>query len=199
MSGFIEGVSRDQAVLFPERLDDWIGEDHLVRVGDLLVDRLDLVELGFPRHAAARTGRPGYHPAVRLKLVSYGYLNRVPCCRRLECEAGRNVELMWLTGRPVPDRKTIADFRRQNGPTIRKTCAKFVDLCRRVDVLRGEVVAVDGEPGSRLSRTVIGTTPKARSRAAWPIWKPRLVAISRKRTGSIVRKLAMHAPNVPPI
>ncbi|MGP9791826.1 IS1182 family transposase [Roseinatronobacter sp. NSM] len=144
MAGFIEGISRDQATLFPERLDDWIGEDHLVRVVDPFVDQLDLGALGFQRHAAARTGRPGYHPAVLLKLFIYGYLNRIPSSRRLECEAGRNVELMWLTGRLVPDHKTIAEFRRQNGPAIRRTCARFVELCRRIGVLKGEVVAVDG-------------------------------------------------------
>ncbi len=144
MAGFIEGVSRDQTTLFPERLDDWVGEDHPVRVVDMFVDQLDLGALGFERQAAARTGRPGYHPAVLLKLFIYGYLNRIPSSRRLECEAGRNVEVMWLTGRLVPDHKTIADFRRQNGPAIRKTCAKFVELCRRIGVLKGEVVAVDG-------------------------------------------------------
>lgn len=102
MSGFIEGVRRDQTTLFPERLEDWIGEDNLVRVVDLFVDELDLAALGFHRHAAARTGRPGYHPAVLLKLFIYGYLNRIPSSRRLEREAGRNVEVMWLTGRLVP-------------------------------------------------------------------------------------------------
>ena len=144
MAGFIEGVSREQTTLFPDRLEDWIGEDHLVRVVDLFVDQLDLPALGFQRHAAARTGRPGYHPAVLLKLFIYGYLNRIPSSRRLECEAGRNIEVMWLTGRLVPDHKTIADFRRQNGPAIRGTCAQFVELCRRVGVLKGAVVAVDG-------------------------------------------------------
>ena len=143
MAGFIEGVSRDQTTLFPERLDDWVGEDHLVRVVDMFVNQLDLGALGFERHAAARTGRPGYHPAVLLKLFIYGYLNRIPSSRRLECEAGRNVEVMWLTGRLVPDHKTIADFRRQNGLAIRKTCAKFVELCLRIGALKGEVVAVD--------------------------------------------------------
>lgn len=113
MAGFIEGVNRDQTVLFPERLEDWIGEEHLVRVVDLFVDELDLAALGFHCHAAARTGRPGYHPAVLLKLLIYGYLNRIHSSRRLEREAGRNVELMWLTGRLVPDHKTIADFRRE--------------------------------------------------------------------------------------
>lgn len=144
MSGFIEGVGRDQSSLFPERLEDWVGEDNPVRVIDLFVDDLALLELGFERTAAARTGRPGYHPGVLLKLFIYGYLNRVPSSRRLEREAGRNVEAMWLTGRLVPDHKTIADFRRDNGPAIRRTCAVFVDLCRRMGVLKGDCVAIDG-------------------------------------------------------
>jgi transposase len=144
MSGFIEGVARDQASLFPERLEDWVGEDHPVRVIDLFVEDLDLPALVFDRTAAARTGRPGYHPAVLLKLFIYGYLNRVPSNRRLEREAARNVELMWLTGRLVPDHKTIADFRRDNGPAIRRICAAFVELCRRIGVLKGDCVAIDG-------------------------------------------------------
>jgi transposase len=84
------------------------------------------------------------HPAVLLKLFVYGYLNRIPSSRRLEREAGRNVEVMWLTGRLAADHKTIADFRRDNGPAIRKTCAQFVELCRRIGVLRGGCVAIDG-------------------------------------------------------
>ena len=143
MAGFIEGVARDQVTLFPERLEDWIGEDHLVRVVDFFVEELDLPGLGFARAAPARTGRPGYHPAVLLKLFIYGYLNRVPSSRRLEREAGRNVEVMWLTGRLAPDHKTIADFRRDNGPAIRRTCAQFVELCRRIGTLKGECVAID--------------------------------------------------------
>jgi transposase len=144
MAGFIEGVERGQSTLFPERLEDWVGEDHLVRVIDLFVEELDLSGLGFERTTSARTGRPGYHPAVLLKLFIYGYLNRVPSSRRLEREAGRNVELMWLTGRLAPDHKTIADFRRDNGRAIRRTCAQFVELCRRIGVLRGDCVAIDG-------------------------------------------------------
>lgn len=142
MAGFIEGVERGQSTLFPERLEDWVGEDHLVRVVDLFVEELDLAGLEFERATPARTGRPGYHPAVLLKLFIYGYLNRVPSSRRLEREAGRNVELMWLTGRLVPDHKTIADFRRDNGPAIRRTCAEFVELCRRIGVLKGDCVAI---------------------------------------------------------
>ncbi len=144
MSGFIEGVGRGQTTLFPDRLEDWVGEDSVVRVVDLFVDELDLLGLGFVRYAPARTGRPGYHPAVLLKLFIYGYLNRIPSSRRLEREAGRNVEVMWLTGKLVPDHKTIADFRRDNGPAIRKTCAQFVELCRRIGVLKGDCVAIDG-------------------------------------------------------
>jgi transposase len=144
MAGYIEGIDRDQTTLFPERLEDWIDEDHLVRVVDLFVEELDLNGLGFGRTTPARTGRPGYHPAVLLKLFIYGYLNRIPSSRRLEREAGRNVELMWLTGRLVPDHKTIADFRRDNGPAVRKTCARFVELCRRIGVLNGDCVAIDG-------------------------------------------------------
>jgi transposase len=116
MSGFIEGVGRDQVTLYRERLEDWIGEDHLVRVVDLFVDQFDLADLGFECVAPARTGRPGYHPAVLLKLFIYGYLNRLPSSRRLEREAGRNVEVMWLIGRLGPDHKTIADFRRDKPP-----------------------------------------------------------------------------------
>ena len=144
MAGFIEGLERGQTVLCPGRLEDWIGEDSLVRVADRFVDELALPGLGFGRSAPARTGRPGYHPAVPLKLFICGYLNRVPSSRRPEREAGRNVEAMWLTGRLVPDRKTIASFRCDNGPAIRKTCAQFVELCRRIGTLKGDCVAIDG-------------------------------------------------------
>ena len=144
MLGYIEGTDRGQMTLFPDRLEDWIGEDNPVRVVDLFVEEIDLVELGFGRTAPALTGRPGYHPSVLLKLFIYGYLNRVSSSRALEREAGRNVEVMWLTGRLAPDHKTIADFRRDNGPAIRKTCAQFVELCRRIGVLKGDCIAIDG-------------------------------------------------------
>lgn len=127
MAGFIEGVQRGQTVLFPDRLEDWIGEDDLVRVVDLFVEELDLSSLGFMHASSARTGRPGYHPAILLTLFIHGYMNRIPSRRRLEREAARNVKVMWLTGRLVPDHKTIAAFRRQNGAAIRKTCARFVE------------------------------------------------------------------------
>ncbi len=112
MKRFVEGVDRGQSSLFPERLDDWIGEDNSVRVIDVFVDELDLGQLGFGGVEPHWTGRPAYHPSVLLKLYIYGYLNRVQSSRRLEREAGRNVEVMWLCGRLVPDHKTIADFRK---------------------------------------------------------------------------------------
>ncbi len=114
MKRFVEGVDRGQSTLFPDRLEDWIGDDNPVRVVDVFVDELDLGGLGFDRVAPLATGRPSYHPSVLLKLYIYGYLNRVQSSRRLEREAGRNVEVMWLTGRLVPDHKTIADFRKDN-------------------------------------------------------------------------------------
>ncbi len=144
MNRFIEGTDRSQATLFPDRLEDWIYEDNPVRVIDAFVDALDLNGLGFVRATAAATGRPGYHPAALLKLYVYGYLNRVQSSRRLEREAGRNVEVMWLTGRLVPDHKTIADFRKDNGTAIRKVCSQFVELCRRIGLLSVASVAIDG-------------------------------------------------------
>ncbi len=144
MKRFIEGVDRGQSTLFPERLEDWIGDDNGVRVVDVFVDELDLGVLGFGRVQPLSTGRPSYHPAVLLKLYIYGYLNRVQSSRRLEREAGRNVEVMWLTCRLVPDHKTIADFRKDNGPAIRKVCARFVALCRQLGLLAEAGVAIDG-------------------------------------------------------
>ena len=144
MNRYIEGADRNQVTLFPDRLEDWIDEDNPVRVIDAFVDGLDLNGLGFERATAAATGRPGYHPAVLLKLYVYGYLNRVQSSRRLEREAGRNVEVLWLLGRLAPDHKTIADFRKDNGAAIRKVCAQFIELCRRIGLLSVASVAIDG-------------------------------------------------------
>jgi transposase len=142
MARFIEGENRQQAQLFPECLEDYVGEGNPVRVVDVFVDELDLAALGFAGPAA--TGRPGYHPAILLKLYLYGYLNQVQSSRRLEREAGRNVEVMWLTGKLAPDFKTIADFRRDHGSAIRAACAQFVVLCRQLGLLAGGTVALDG-------------------------------------------------------
>src|ERR1700758_2457001 len=144
MRRFVEGTDRGQSTLFPECLEDWIGEDNPVRVIDVFVDGLDLAGIGFSGIEPEVTGRPPYHPSVLLKLYIYGYLNRVQSSRRLEREAGRNVEGMWLTGRLAPDHKTIADFRKDNGPAIRKVCAQFVALCRAIGLLATASVAIDG-------------------------------------------------------
>ncbi len=144
MKRFVEGLDRSQSTLFPERLEDWIAEDNPVRVVDVFVDELDLGGLGFGRVAPRATGRPGYHPSGLLKLYIYGYLNRVQSSRRLEREAGRNVEVMWLCRRLAPDHKTIADFRKDNGPAIRKVCARFVVLCRQLGLFAEASVAIDG-------------------------------------------------------
>ena len=144
MKRFIEGEDRSQVTLLPECLDDFIGEDNPVRVIDAFVGELDLQELGFAGVEPATTGRPSYHPGLLLKIYIYGYLNRLQSSRRLEREAQRNVELMWLTGRLAPDFKTIADFRRDNGMGIRNVCRRFVELCRELKLFTQAVVAVDG-------------------------------------------------------
>ena len=144
MKRFVEGTDRKQSTLFPECLEDWIDENNSVQVIDAFVDELNLAELGFDGIAPEVTGRPAYHPSVLLKLYIYGYLNRVQSSRRLEREAGRNVELMWLTGRLVPDHKTIADFRKDNGKAIRKVCARFILLCRTLGLFGEVSAAIDG-------------------------------------------------------
>src|SRR5499425_1040072 len=144
MKRFVEGTDRGQSTLFPECLEDWIHEDNPVRVIDVFVDELNLGELGFEGVDPEATGRPSYHPSVLLKLYIYGYLNRVQSSRRLEHEAGRNVEVMWLTGRLAPDHKTIADFRKDNGRAIRQVCARFVALGGRLSIKTGTSVAIDG-------------------------------------------------------
>src|SRR6266581_6944169 len=137
MKRFVEGVDRGQSTLFPECLDDWVDEDNPVRVIDVFVDALDLGALDFGGVDAKATGRPSYHPSILLKLYVYGYLNRVQSSRRLEREAGRNVEVMWLTGRLVPDHK-------DNGRAIRQVCSRFVVLCRTMGLFAEAGVAIDG-------------------------------------------------------
>jgi transposase len=144
MGRFVEGVDRGQSTLLPECLDDWIDENNPVRVIEAFVEALNLAELGFAGVEPEVTGRPSYHPSVLLKLYIYGYLNRVQSSRRLEREAARNFEAMWLLGRLAPDHKTIADFRKENGAAIRKVCARFIELCRELGLLATASVAIDG-------------------------------------------------------
>jgi transposase len=144
MGRFVEGEDRRQSLLLPDSLDDYVTEDNPVRVVEVFVDELDLGTLGFKGMQPATTGCPAYHASTMLKIYLYGYLNRVPSSRRLEREAQRNVELIWLTGRLAPDFKTIANFRRDNGPAIRAACAQFVMLCRQLGLFTRAVVAIDG-------------------------------------------------------
>lgn len=144
MKRFIAGEDRQQITLLPDCLDDYITADNPVRLVEVFVDELDLTALGFAGAVPEATGRPAYHPATLLKIYLYGYLNRVPSSRRLERESQRNVELIWLTGRLMPDFKTLADFRKDNGSAIQAACAQFVVLCRRLNLFSKAVVAVDG-------------------------------------------------------
>ena len=144
MKRYVEGEDRFQSTLFPERLDDYIAEDNPVRAIDVFIDELDLERLGFDGMQPEATGRPAYHPATLLKIYIYGYLNRIQSSRRLEREAQRNVELIWLTGRLMPDFKTIADFRKDNGKAIRNVCREFIVLCRSLNLFSEAVVAIDG-------------------------------------------------------
>ena len=163
MKRFIEGLNREQSALFPERLEDDVAEDNPVRVVDVFVAALNLKELGFDRVVPEATGRPGYHPSTLLKIYIYGYLNRVQSSRRLERECQRNIELIWLTGRLMPDFKTIADFRKDYGKAIQAVCRTFVELCRRMELLDGATVAIDGskfvlaKPSCAWTRSTAGT------------------------------------------
>jgi transposase len=142
--GYIGG--ENQRDLLPETIDDYIGEDNPVRFVDAFVEKLDLEELGFERAVAAETGRPDYDPGDLLRLYLYGYLNRVGSSRRLEREAGRNLELKWLLRRLRPDFKTMADFRKDNGRAIQQVCREFTLVCKDLELLGGELVAIDGSP-----------------------------------------------------
>src|SRR5919198_1173655 len=144
MYRFIDGEDRMQQALLPHSLEDYVSEENPVRVIEVFIDELDLAALGFSGVTPAATGRPAYHPSTLLKIYLYGYLNRVQSSRRLEREAQRNIELMWLTGRLAPDFKTIADFRKDNGAAIRAVCSRFVVLCRELGLFTRAVIAIDG-------------------------------------------------------
>jgi len=159
MSGFIEGACRSQATLFPDRLDDYLTDENEIRVIDAFIDSLILPDLGF-KTVPSDTGRPGYHPSTMLKLFVYGYLNRIQSSRRLEREAGRNVELMWLLGRLAPDFKTIADFRKDDCKGIKNICREFIGLCRQLNMFTDTVVAIDGSKFKAVNSKGNNYTPK---------------------------------------
>lgn len=142
--GYLQGETRGQQTLFPVALDDLIPADHMCRVVDAFVGRLDMQALGFVRASAAETGRPGYDPRDLLKLYLYGYLQQVRSSRRLEAECRRNVEVMWLLGRLVPDYKSIAEFRRLHREAVTEAGAELVQFARSVGLVKGEWIAIDG-------------------------------------------------------
>ena len=144
MRRFIEGADRTQVSLLPECVEDYVEAENPVRVIEAFVEQLDLRVMGFEGVDPEATGRPAYHPAVLLKIYLYGYLNRVQSSRRLEHETQRNIELMWLTGRLMPDFKTIANFRKDNGKAIRRVCRQFIVLCRELNLFSQALVAIDG-------------------------------------------------------
>lgn len=141
---FIQGTTREQALLFPELLEDYITQDNPVRFLDAFVDSLDLNALGFLHATLKPTGRPPYQPGDLLRLYLYGYLHRLRSSRRLEQETQRNVELMWLLRKLSPDFKTIADFRKDNRQALQQVCRQFTLLCKKLELFGGELVAIDG-------------------------------------------------------
>ena len=162
MTRFVEGCDRGQSTLFPAVLDDYVGDDNPVRAIDVFVDGLDLAKLGFEGVQPLATGRPAYHPATQLKIYIYGYLNRVQSSRRLERECQRNVELVWLTGRLVPDFKTIADFRKDNGKAIRKVCREFVAAVPHASICSARPAWPSTAASSRPSTRGTRTSPRPR-------------------------------------
>src|SRR4051794_16100033 len=171
MHRFIDGEHRMQQALLPHSLDDYVDGENPVRVIEIFIEELDLAALGFSGVTPAATGRPAYHPSTLLKIYLYGYLNRVQSSRRLEREAQRNIELMWLTGRLAPDFKTIADFRKDNGAAIQSVCRQFVELCRRLKLFTGAVVAIDGSKFKAVNNAT-RTTPSPRSPGGWSRSRP---------------------------
>lgn len=141
---YITGEDRNQITLMPEAIDDYITEENPTRVIDAFVDFLDMESLEFIRASPSHTGRPGYNPKDLLKLYIYGYMNKVRSSRKLESEASRNVEVMWLLGKLKPDFKTIADFRKDNKEAIKKVFKEFTLLCKKWDLFGKEMIAVDG-------------------------------------------------------
>jgi len=161
---YISGPDRTQAVLLPEVLDDYVGPSNPVRFLDAFVAQLDLGALGFARAVPAETGRPGYDPGDLLRLYLYGYLHRIRSSRRLEEEAHRNVELMWLLRRLTPDHKTIADFRRDHPEALKRVCREFILLCRELELFGGELLAVDGSKFRAVNARERSYTPEKLAR-----------------------------------
>ena len=193
MKRFVEGRDRRQGVLLPEYLDDYVSEENPVRVVEAFIDELDLEALGFAGVVPEPTGRPAYHPAVLLKIYLYGYLNQVQSSRRLEREAQRNIELMWLVGCLAPDFKTIADFRKDNGEAIRAVCGQFIELCRRLKLFTLAVVAIDGSKFKAVNNRDKNFR-WLRSASEWNRSTPASRVTSPRWTGQIVRRATLLTP-----
>ncbi|HET9813587.1 MAG TPA: IS1182 family transposase, partial [Sphingomicrobium sp.] len=172
MMAHVEGESRLQGTLFPPSLDELVGANHPVRVIDAFVDTLDLAALGFAKVVAEATGRPPYRPGDLLKLYVYGYLDQVRSSRRLEKEAGRNLEVMWLINRLAPSFKTIADFRKDHPRAIVDVCRAFVQFCRTQSLFGAEVLAIDGSKIEAVASRKQVVTPKSAAK--------QLAALDRK-------------------
>lgn len=157
----VDGECRYQTSLFPPSLDEMVGADHPVRVIDAFVDSLDLSALGFTKVVAEATGRPPYRPGDLLKLYVYGYLHQVRSSRRLEREAERNLEVLWLIRRLSPSFKTIADFRKDHPSAIVGVCRAFVRFCRDQSLYGGVVLAIDGTKIEAVASRKQVITPKS--------------------------------------
>lgn len=142
--GYITGQNRNQMILFPESIDEYVKEDSTVRVIDAYVDSLTLEGFGFKRIRPAATGRPPYSSADLLKLFIYGYINRIRSSRRIEAETYRNLEVMWLIGKLTPDHKTIAQFRSDNSKSLKRVFRDFVKFCNELGLYGKELAAIDG-------------------------------------------------------
>jgi transposase len=196
MSGFIDEADRNQGTLLPEHVDEYVSDENPVRVIDAFIGELDLAKLGFEGMEPKSTGRPGYHPATMLKIYLYGYLNRIQSSRRLEQEARRNLELMWLVGRLAPDFKTLADFRAQNAAAIKNVCREFIVLCRRWGLFTEATVAIDGSKFKAVNhRDRNFTSGKMKTRMAMieqsiAEYLTQLDRMDRKETPSAPRQVA---------
>src|ERR1700724_1589401 len=164
MTRFVVGEDRNQSTLFPELLDDYVGDDNPVRAIDSFVDELDLGELRFGDVQPHATGRPAYHPATLLKIYIYGYLNRVQSSRRIERECQRNIELIWLTGRLAPDFKTIADFRTARASARSAASSLY---CAGASISSATRVWPLMAASSKRSTRGTGTSRKLRCSGAW--------------------------------
>lgn len=193
--GFIQGEERDQGTLFPATLEEMIPDDHVCRVIEAFVGRLDMEALGFARAEAAETGRPGYDPRDLLKLYLYGYLHQVRSSRRLEAECRRNIEVLWLLRRLVPDHKSIAEFRRVHRDAVSGAGAELIRFARSVGLVRGEWVAIDGSKFRAVS-----SSQSVHERRALERYLERLeqadaedeVEINREAVAAALEKLRQH-------